>query len=88
MVVSNSNNDDLPPDSASRTFSVDSVAEMLHIDVNKDPTATERNADLFSSFANMTNTICGAGILGLPYAFANTGWIVGVFFITFSIFIM
>lgn len=78
MVASN---DDLPPDSASRTFSVDSVAEMLHIDVTKDPTASERNADLFSSFANMTNTICGAGILGLPYAFAHTGWIVGVFFI-------
>ena len=38
MVASN---DDLPPDSASRTFSVDSVAEMLHIDVTKDPTASE-----------------------------------------------
>lgn len=26
---------------------------------------------------NLANTIIGSGILGLPYAFANTGWVMG-----------
>ncbi len=37
----------------------------------------ERNADIFSSFINLTNTIIGSGVLGLPFAFANTGWFLG-----------
>lgn len=37
----------------------------------------ERNATIFSSFINLTNTIIGSGVLGLPFAFANTGWILG-----------
>lgn len=31
----------------------------------------------FSSYINLTNTIIGAGMLGLPYAFAKSGWILG-----------
>jgi amino acid permease len=31
----------------------------------------------FSSYVNLTNTIIGAGMLGLPYAFAKSGWVLG-----------
>lgn len=30
-----------------------------------------------SSYANITNSTLGAGILGLPFAFASTGWVIG-----------
>lgn len=42
-----------------------------------DPTANVRNSSWWSCYFNMTNTICGAGVLSLPYAFANTGWCIG-----------
>jgi amino acid permease len=31
----------------------------------------------WSCFFNLANTIVGAGMLGLPYAFAGSGWVVG-----------
>ena len=34
-------------------------------------------ASSFSCYTCLTNTIMGGGILGLPYAFAGTGWLVG-----------
>ena len=34
-------------------------------------------ASAFSCYVCLANTIMGAGILGLPYAFAKTGWLVG-----------
>jgi amino acid permease len=37
----------------------------------------ERLASNKSSYANITNSTLGAGILGLPFAFASTGWIIG-----------
>jgi len=42
-----------------------------------DPTAIKRESDWFSCFFNLSNTIMGAGILSLPYAFSQTGWILG-----------
>ena len=62
-----------------RIMSIDSVS--LLADGERDPMKTAREASWFSSFFNLTNTICGAGILGLPYAFANTGWILGMTFL-------
>lgn len=62
------------------TFSTTSLAEgVLNIvDDKRDPTKTLRDASLFSCYSNMINSIMGAGILGLPYAFANTGWVFGI----------
>jgi amino acid permease len=36
------------------------------------------------SYANLVNSIMGAGLLGLPYAFANTGWFFSILFIILS----
>ena len=41
-------------------------------------------ASWFSCYANLTSTIIGAGVLGMPYAYANLGWYFGLFIITFS----
>jgi len=35
------------------------------------------NASIFSCYCNLANTILGSGMLGLPYAFAHTGWVLG-----------
>ena len=34
-------------------------------------------ASPFSCFVNLCNTILGSGMLGLPYAFSRTGWVLG-----------
>jgi amino acid permease len=38
---------------------------------------TLNEATLFSSYVNLTNSIIGSGILGLPFAFAASGWFLG-----------
>ena len=37
------------------------------------------SATIFSCFVNLANTILGSGMLGLPYAFSHTGWVLGSF---------
>ena len=39
--------------------------------------AKTNSASRLSCFVNLANTIVGSGMLGLPYAFSNTGWILG-----------
>jgi amino acid permease len=46
-------------------------------DENADLMEHKRLATNLSSFANMTNTVVGAGVLGLPYAFSKTGFLMG-----------
>jgi amino acid permease len=47
-------------------------------DVNKDRVHGNTNlATFFSAYISLTNTVVGSGILGLPYAFSCTGWILG-----------
>jgi hypothetical protein len=41
----------------------------------------QREATLLGSIINMANTVLGAGLLGLPYAFANAGWVFGTLFL-------
>ena len=38
----------------------------------------DRSASMASSIVNLLSTIIGAGILGLPYAFAHTGVVLGL----------
>ena len=44
----------------------------------------QKEASIFSSCMNLSNTILGAGLLGLPYAISKTGYILA--FILFIIF--
>jgi amino acid permease len=37
----------------------------------------KKGATIISCFFNLANTILGAGMLGLPYAFSRSGWILG-----------
>lgn len=37
----------------------------------------ENSATIVSCFFNLCNTIVGSGMLGLPYAFSKTGWLLG-----------
>ena len=41
--------------------------------------STFRHATLASCFFNLANTIVGSGMLGLPYAYAASGWVLGSF---------
>jgi len=36
-------------------------------------------ASMASCFMNLANTILGSGMLGLPYAYSHTGWVLGSF---------
>jgi amino acid permease len=65
-----------------RIMSIESVN--LLMDEELDPMQTKRDGSWFSSYFNLTNTIVGAGILGLPYAYSNAGWVVGSIFLVAS----
>lgn len=46
-------------------------------------TASMQTASLFTSIINLTKAIMGAGILGMPFNFAQTGLALGLFALTF-----
>lgn len=56
----------------------------LQVKADSEPVNLEaallNRATAFSCYICLANTIMGAGILGLPYAFAQTGWLVGSIF--------
>ena len=66
-------------DSGLSALSLKSLTEGIQniVEQSRDPTKTAREASFFSCYCNLINSIMGAGILGLPYAFANTGWVFG-----------
>jgi hypothetical protein len=43
----------------------------------KDPLTAVRGTSFLACYSSMCNTILGAGVLSLPYAFSLTGWITG-----------
>lgn len=47
----------------------------------------EGTASVFSSSINLINTISGAGLLALPYTIMRSGWLIGLFSMTFVIII-
>ena len=66
-------------------YGVDGDADGDDIDHVRTIPSTEadlRNrATWLSCYINLTSTILGAGMLGLPYAYANMGWILGTLLI-------
>lgn len=52
-----------------------------HLNKNEDG---KMGASIASCFFTLGNTIMGSGILGLPYAFSKTGWVLGSLLILFS----
>lgn len=52
-------------------------------DVPEEPVVLNEASSL-SCYANLTNTIIGSGVLGLPYAIANSGLILGLILVVIS----
>jgi amino acid permease len=46
--------------------------------------ASLHSASLPSSIVNLSNTILGAGMLGLPHAFSKCGYVLGLLLLTFA----
>lgn len=46
------------------------------------------NSSLFSSVINLSNTILGSGMLGLPYAYSHAGWLFGTILLILSALVM
>ena len=61
---------------------VSSIESMENtLDAKENHIAHKRVASNLSSYVNMTNTSVGVGVLGLPYAFASSGFILGPIFL-------
>lgn len=76
----------LRPSEVARRYAGKEAVEMYETDEPRPSFdgREERQADIFSSFVNLTNSIIGSGMLGLPFAFAASGWFLGFFFITIA----
>lgn len=60
----------------------DAVAMTTTIDMKS--TSREGGSTITSGVINLTNTIVGAGMLGLPGAMGSTGWLSGIIIIVIS----
>lgn len=56
--------------------------DSIQVDRLKGVLSLQRNSRWISCYFNLLATIIGAGILGLPYAFSQSGWILGFTLIT------
>ena len=56
----------------------------LSVDGTQVTPARMNEAGTFGSYVNLTNSIIGSGVLGLPYAFAASGWTLGYVLILLS----
>jgi len=51
--------------------------QLLDLDEHGNPKREPGTAGMFSCIMNLSNTILGAGMLGLPHAFASSGYLLG-----------
>ena len=72
------------PDSAVSWQSLLSNQMENSSDPGADLMGHKRLATNLSSFANMTNTVVGAGVLGLPFAFSKSGFVLGTILLLIS----
>ena len=49
-----------------------------------DPLSKKKGSSIASGVVNLSNTIIGAGMLGLPGAFQGTGWLSGIILLVLS----
>ena len=75
-------NEDDPHDKKERRAS-SVYSQYTDPDVPEEPVVLN-DASSLSCYANLTNTIIGSGVLGLPYALANSGLILGLFLVLLS----
>ncbi|KAJ2513308.1 hypothetical protein GGH20_005154, partial [Coemansia sp. RSA 1937] len=70
-------------DAAGSSFSADHSRDRTdHVyDRESDTPVHTGGASMISSFFNLTNAIVGAGVIGLPYAIRQAGFIIGVLMI-------
>eukprot|EP00128_Syssomonas_multiformis_P009843 Colp12_sorted_trinity150504_noHs@11709 len=72
---------DVPaPERPSRTFAKRAATRKSMVDYETAYSKASQSACYF----NLTNTIIGSGILGLPYAYAASGWVLGSLFLMCS----
>ncbi|KAJ6499287.1 amino acid transporter [Mycena sanguinolenta] len=62
-----------------RTNGREEVSQQTEVDLEELAAKRTAGGNLFDSIANMTNSVLGAGIIGLPYAVSQAGFFTGVF---------
>eukprot|EP00486_Rosalina_sp_Unknown_P015642 CAMPEP_0201594970 /NCGR_PEP_ID=MMETSP0190_2-20130828/192121_1 /ASSEMBLY_ACC=CAM_ASM_000263 /TAXON_ID=37353 /ORGANISM="Rosalina sp." /LENGTH=217 /DNA_ID=CAMNT_0048054785 /DNA_START=30 /DNA_END=680 /DNA_ORIENTATION=+ len=63
------------------SLSSSQIVKPMHLNRRKSTIAAlieQKQASIFSSMMNLSNTILGAGLLGLPYAIAKTGYVLSL----------
>jgi amino acid permease len=83
------NYDALPTSEHGRHTSDESLDNESQLPITSltSPSHHHHQSPVFTSFINLTSTVIGAGILGLPYAFSKIGWLLGTFSLFFAAFL-
>ncbi|KAF7376158.1 Aa-trans domain-containing protein [Mycena sanguinolenta] len=61
-----------------RTNGREEISQQTEIDLEELAAKRTAGGNLFDSIANMTNSVLGAGIIGLPYAVSQAGFFTGI----------
>jgi len=80
-MTSTASNSNVPPSLRRKPSSSEGVTP--EEDEEDDSKDVENRSGLFGTSANLVNTIVGAGIIGIPYAFKQSGWIAGLLLLAF-----
>jgi amino acid permease len=68
----------------SKDHEADQLIDQRELSIDGTQVKDPHTAGIFGSYVNLTNSIIGSGCLGLPYAFAGSGWGLGFFLIIIS----